>query len=96
MSSLPLPRQFPLNLSETDTIIATISALAATVGLLYSPISYRGAARFQYYQMMKDVDDERTTLEDSEERKNVRTYYIYAYKYLNLAERLAYLSIKKE
>jgi hypothetical protein len=77
---------------DITTVISVISAFVAAGGLFYSSRAYGQTARTNYFQLIKVIEDELSSLETSRERNE--KHELFSIKYLNLHERLAYLADK--
>ena len=74
-------------------IISIVSVSFAGTGLFFTAKSFRENTKSQYVRMLKEFHSEITSLESSQERNY--DYDLFAPKYLNLHDTIAYLAIKK-
>lgn len=85
------------NFERMNTIIsnyfAAIAAAAAAGGLYYSGKSIKQQLKTDYVKTLKEYAEEIYKLEQSEERNNNRD--VFAVKYLNKLDQIAYLALKK-
>ena len=79
-----------MDLLDLEIILSTIGTFTAAGGLIFNALSYRAQARAQNLQVITDFDHEFTKLEASQERNE--DYDMFAAKYLNVGERVAFLS----
>lgn len=83
-----------INDSIATILVPIISASIAAGGLIYTGLSYRDNTKAKYLQVLRDFDNEISEIESSQERN---TYYErFIAKYLNVHERLAFLTINKK
>lgn len=78
---------------SVEVYVAAIAASAAAGGLIYNGFSYRKSLKVQEMQLLKNFSDELSNLELSKERD--RDYPVFAVQYLNVLDRISYLTLKK-
>lgn len=75
-------------------IVAIIGAFSAAGGLIFTGLSYRANTNARYLEVLRNFDNEISTIETSQERND--NYDLFAGRYLNVHERLAFLSVNSK
>jgi len=90
---------YPSTEEEIDRINAVISnyfaaitAAAAAGGLIYTARSVRQQTKSQYAQILKDLQQELHELQEQRKQLGEEIFFV---KYLNVLDRIAYLSLKR-
>lgn len=78
---------------DLEAILGVSGAVFAGIGLFFTALSYRKDADSRYLQILKEFSNEFEELESAQLRNT--DYKLFGAKYLNLAERVAYLASKK-
>jgi len=80
-----------------ETVVGIGSAIFAGIGLIFNALSHRNDTNSRNLQVVRDFASTIEELEDSKDRnsKNKKAFAVFAKKYLNLHDRIAYLAIKR-
>lgn len=78
-----------------SSVAAAIGASAAAVGLFFNGLARKADANSRSLQVMRDFANEIEKLEDSGDRNSPEHFDIFAKKYLNLLDRIAFLAINE-
>lgn len=77
-------------------IAAAIAATVAAIGLIFNALSHRQDANSRILLVIRDFANEIEKLEDSTDRNSSEHFDIFAKKYLNLHDRIAFLALKNK
>lgn len=80
--------------SIVSMVVPIISASIAAGGLIFTGLSYRENTKARYLQVLRDFDNEISEIESSQDRNSY--YERFAARYLNVHERLAFLTLNKK